>query len=260
MKLKVNQDEILVRCGETTAQVSGHIVQLGHVGLRVLGVVAKEVDLPHAYELELDQRFGRAWRNTTHATKRLGRTLWKAANATGLDGFALIDTMRTGSDYWRPGKGLLLAAEVARGLAREEGKLLRIRYEREDELCPEPDLLDRFRHEAAMTFAEYAQAYSDYLVKHVGIERVVAMFVRPLSEGLLGLVTCVDPYMPDYGNHAELGTDKPWTTRSSLAGYRDGCHRIVLVDLATRYLLDRGFEVRISELDATNVRVLERRP
>lgn len=70
----------------------------------------------------------------------------------------LYDTMRKGSDYWRPGNLLTLAAQVVRDNVPHHA----VSYARQDVLCPPLELLEQFRT-TAMTFGEYATEYAAYL-------------------------------------------------------------------------------------------------
>jgi len=74
-------------------------------------------------------------------SQRLGTVLAQAVESSSLAGIALWDTMRKGSDYWRPGKFLSAAVEwMPLELQRQTSFHLR------DEFCPPAQLLDEFRH------------------------------------------------------------------------------------------------------------------
>jgi hypothetical protein len=114
-----------------------------------------------------DREFGRScWRNDKDVTDRVARSLVNAMREANLDGLSLWDTMRNGSDYWRPGNLLLKVANIIR--ASTPGA--EISYSRADELCPASELLEQFDADSSMTFGQYAEDYASFLRNQGGVE------------------------------------------------------------------------------------------
>jgi hypothetical protein len=158
--------------------------------------------------------------------------------------------MRGGSGYWRPGDLLSDVAEELRGRGLE------VAWAREDVICPGSPLLEEFRKDPAMSFANYAAAYAGQLKEADGAGLRVAAFlaVAALARGLLPTFYCTDPYVPGYGP-ARREVDTPYAARAyplDEAGYfrERGCHRVVLAECLARFFKDMGVPVVVHELDS----------
>lgn len=186
------------------------------------------------------------------ATQQLADTLSKAIDMEGLTGTDLWDTMRKGSDYWRPGK---LLSDVA---AHLEKKALTVSYYREDSLCPPKDLLAEFRQSVdgsySMTFGEYAEKYATFLRNDGGQLEASAAVIMAIARKRLAAFYCVDPYIPDYGKAEDFlsKVHVPYNSRNWQADMREeGCHRVILAEEVGRYFLQIGMPVRVLEIDHT---------
>lgn len=86
----------------------------------------------------LDRQYkpqGANWKLSSDVTFMLGQALAKLIKSSEIKGLKLIDTMRTGSDYWRPGNVLTNAVNaMSKEFPNQAGP--RIEYGRFDELCP----------------------------------------------------------------------------------------------------------------------------
>jgi len=164
-------------------------------------------------------------------------------------GVEVVDTMRLGSDYWRPGRLLSQAAEAA-GVA--------VTFWRDDDLCPPRPLLERFRAGGELSFGEFAEAYA----RHLGAERVErAAFavLRALAQGQVAAFACADPYLPDYGRSADFLSGRPWPERAFEPELRlGGCHRVVLAEAVARFFQARGVGGVVLEIDPTGRRAHRR--
>jgi len=226
-------------------------IPMGHLGCRhIRKTIDRLSDLPERLEDELDEKYGPSWRRPGDAVGCVVSALEFAAGAARLGGALLIDTMRGGSDYWRPGK---LLTDVAACL-REGG--LDVSYAREDALCPGTELLNRFRREKSLGFSAYAAAYEQELLTDDSKALRVGAFltVSALSRNLLPVFYCTDPYIPGYAP-ALKKDETPFAGRryaEDPEGYlrERGCHRIVLVECLARFLSPLGIPVTIHELDA----------
>lgn len=158
----------------------------------------------------------------------------------------LWDTMRTGSDYWRPGKLLTESAN----LLREQLPAVNVFYAREDLFCP-PELLLREFRETQMSFGEYAERYAQYLLVHKVPELASAHLLTELARGNLSIFYCVDPYVPAYGKAEEM-LKVPYQQRSWIENLRfEGCHRVILTEEIIRYLIGKRLAVELYEIDHT---------
>ncbi len=215
-------------------------VCIAHMGCKQLHTIENvPVDLKEYW----DRKIGPAWRNKKDATGKLGLALREAINASNLQGAVLWDTMRNGSDYWRPGK---LLSQVAESL-----KPCEISYAREDMLCPPQALLGAFMADgSSMTFAQYAQRYSAYLHEEDRLSVAVAHVILNLARRQLPVFYCVDPYVPAYSNKAESFSDVPYSAREWEPRLREeGCHRVVLTEEIGKQLLRCGVSVQVIEID-----------
>jgi hypothetical protein len=181
------------------------------------------------------------------ATHRVGRALHHAVGRARANGVDLWDTMRGGSDYWRPGKLLSEAGQVMDGD--------QVTFQREDALCPPADLLQTFRNsQPAMSFAQYAQDYADWLLGQDRIDLAVAAIIRAQARSRVAVFYCTDPFVPGYADAGEWLSETTFAKRRwPLAGVlRDeGCHRVVLAELLAQRLRQFGMNGRVLEVDPT---------
>ena len=135
-----------------------------HFGCRLLATLLedfKKKSWPFPNELAAAWNKARPrWRDKKDAVARLADALRTATDACGLHGLVLLDTMRNGSDYWRPGK--LLTDTVDR-IRHEASQDWDVTYARDDRWCPPAELLDDFRKKEKMPFGEYAARYAQSL-------------------------------------------------------------------------------------------------
>jgi len=245
--IEVHHSGMLVREGGVAADVPGGTVQFAHLGCKVLGSLAS---VPPEIAVQWDARFGgRArWARKLHVQQRLTTALVKTAAAANVNGFVLWDTMRLGSDYWRPGKGLTAVAD----LLRQQLPTCEVTYERVDALCPPALLLKQFRR-GEMSFGQYAQAYAEHLRGCGGVEWAAAAVLMAAARRRLAVFYCVDPYIPGYADPREILSDRPYEQRSWLPGLRDeGCHRVILTEEVTRFFIENGFPVSLFAVDPTS--------
>lgn len=229
--------------------VSNTGVTIAHLGCRHVRKSVKRLsDLPESLRRACEQKYGSKWVSSTAAVKSVAAAVAAGVEASGLGGAVLIDTMRGGSDYWRPGK---LLTDVADSLPN-----LEVGYAREDALCPGRKLLSRFREEESMSFGEYAESYAAELKRTNGRGLRVAAFlaVNALARGLLPVFYCTDPSLPGYTAtfHDDTAAfpDRHYATDESGYLRERGCHRVVLVECVARFLSSLGAAATIHELDA----------
>jgi len=205
---------------------------------------AKEV-FPEALSSTWDKRFDRAWRSSKDACEKLGKSLVCLLKQSGASAVVLWDTMRKGSDYWRPGK---LLSKVAEQISSND---CRVSYAREDSLCPSPELLKEFL-ESEMPFGEYASGYADELSSSGAIELAALAVVMAQAQDQIAAFYCTDPYVPDYGDATKMLSGLPYGERHWLNELRlEGCHRVILAEEVARHLLATGIAVTIYEVDPT---------
>jgi hypothetical protein len=255
--------------GLTAALPAGSPVRLAHFGCSLLGNLRKTQKdrktgitppplVPRGSPLDVlwSRGIGPRWASTDDATGRLGRELAQAAQLAGVSGLILWDTMRNGSDYWRPGNLLTKAADQA--CASRSG--LVVSYAREDELCPPPALLDAF-NTTAMTFGQYAQSYADYLRQGSAdrtppVELGAAAVITAQAQGRLAAFYCTDPYIPGFGEAGAFLTGTPydrrrWLDQEHPALRQPGCHRVVLAEEVARFFRESGMAVEVLEVEQT---------
>ena len=166
------------------------------------------------------------------------------------------DTMRNGSDYWRPGK---LLSQVAESLAKGDPSC-KASFARDDAACPPPDLLDAFSG-SDRPFAWYADAYARYLRESGTVERTAAEVVLDLARGRLPVFFCSDPYVPNYCDPAQVleipYLERSWTQAPGLRSV--GCHRVILVEELVRHFRERRLGVALYESDPTAGKSYQRR-
>lgn len=246
IRIEVKNDRILAQWGQTSAEIDAARVCIGHLGCKLLGTIKKQVP-PHLAE-QWDQEFGRArWRSTQNAKPKLATSLEKAIELSGMEGAVLWDTMRTGSDYWRPGKLLTETVELLPAHYAE-----RVAYAREDGLCPPSKLLNEFMTNEQMGFGEYAQCYAEYLSTGDRIPLAKVSVLFDIARNRLPIMYCVDPYIPHYANSQQFCSDIPYHRRDWLNELRtEGCHRIVLVEEIVKAFLVHGIPVNVFALNST---------
>ncbi len=247
MPITTTADTVSFREGGLVAEVPLDGVRFAHMGCMLLGKLRdKTRPLPEEVVGEFVRRHGAKWHKTDDATGQLGAALGAAARASGHAGVVLIDTMRNGSDAWRPGAFLSAAAEVARRANPD----LRVGYAREDDLCPPAELLKDFmREQSGVSFGEYAARYAEHL-RGGAAEAAAGLVVRSLAEGKLPVFYCVDPYIPGYTAPADFCSCTPYRERAYPAALRTwGCHRFVLAEEVARFFADRGVAVGVLEVD-----------
>jgi len=257
--VRIEARRIELRSGDARFEAEAPFV-FGHLGCRTLRSWAgapKDAELRAARRAFARERVGEEVLvacGREKATERLGRTLAEGLAGRGLAGVDLWDTMRTGSDYWRPG-GLLTQAAASRGLD--------VRYLRRDDLCPEPELLARFRR-SGMPFAHYAAEYGASLEAEGGrrLQLAVEAIVRAQAEGRVAVFYCTDPHLPGYAPADQLCSDLPLEERAWCPDplvREEGCHRVVLADRIGRWLLERGLDLELLEFDVTRALTRSRR-
>lgn len=250
---------IEVRVCGLSATWNSNLVPIAHLGCKTLDKLLSgyKGDVRRDLGKKLDGRFAKGWRDNSAATPRVADALAcgiaQANTALGgghvLQGAVLWDTMRKGSDYWRPGNLLTDVADAVRENHRWE-----VAFQREDQLCPPSSLLEGFSKDPAFRFGAYAQEYSDYLQGAGSLDIAIAGVVANLACGRLPVFYCVDPYVPGYGDPTQVLSHVRYDRRNWAAEpeLRDvGCHRVVLVEEIARRLLKCGARVQILALDPT---------
>ena len=246
---------------------AGNTVWVAHFGCRLPGCLRKKDQgqdpaVPRQSPLDRTwtEAYGGDWARTEDATGKLGRGLTQAANLAEASGVVLYDTMRKGSDYWRPGNLLTLAAQVVRDNVPHHA----VSYARQDVLCPPPELLEQFRT-TAMTFGEYATEYAAYLREGnpSPLSEAAGAVILAQLQGLLATFYCTDPYIPSYGDPAALQVGTPYNQRHwldqdepKLRNY--GCHRVVLTEEVARFFSHQGVPTAVIEIDQALGRCLRR--
>jgi hypothetical protein len=245
-QLEAVRGGIVARCA-----MPGGRLPIAHLGCQHIRNSIKKVSgLPAIIREPLDRKYGSSWSKVGRAAECVTAAVAFAVVKAGLDGATLVDTLRFGCDYWRPGK---LVTEVADSL-RKRG--LEMAYAREDALCPDAGVLDRFREDRSMGFAEFASAYEQKLLSddRAGLRVAAFVAVKSLAMKLLPVYYCTDPYIPDYA--PALHDDKtPFANRQYPEDPADylrqrGCHRVVLTECLARFLASLGTSVSVYELDA----------
>jgi hypothetical protein len=242
LNLRVVDGRVELADADVQVQPPRGRVILAHMGCKLLGTVKVPADLA----AEWDRDLPRNWRSKKNPKERLARSLCDAAGMSGLGGVELWDTMRRGSDYWRPGKLLTDVADLMRGMGVDD-----IGYRREDALCPPTKLLHAFLH-GDMPFGEYARRYAHHLHIHGGVEVAVSGVVSALACRRLPVFYCVDPHVPGYTRSALFMSDVPYEDRPYEHRLRlEGCHRYVLAEEVVRWFAGVGIEAASLELDQT---------
>jgi len=243
MKLEIKADNknIHLDWGNISAQVSTSNICIGHLGCKLLSTIEK---IPQDLKSQWDQKIGKHWKSKKDSKAKLAVALKKAIQDSGQNGAVLWDTMRTGSDYWRPGKLLL-------DVAGEINQQYEISYGREDFLCPQKELLAEFMN-SDMSFGEYAEQYAQYLRTGNILNIGIAHILLGLARQLLPIFYCIDPYIPDYANSEELFSNIPYNKRYWLPEIpKEGCHRIILIEEIVKKFAEYNVSVNVFEVDST---------
>src|SRR5262249_42425 len=154
-------------------------------------------------------------------TKRLGRELAATMKRTNVEGMVLWDTMRKGSDSWRPGAFQTMAADHLRALHPN----LDVSYAREDHPRPPNPLLKN----SALTFRTSAAEYGRYLREDERLRIAAAGVVMAQASNRLATLCCVDPHVPGYADPAQFLSNIPYSARYWLPELpEEGCHRFIL--------------------------------
>lgn len=249
-KIELRNNRILATNGGVTATVDGLTISFAHVGLRTLGALLDDYRrtrtvFPEALASRWDKRFGREWRRKTNACEKLAKSLQRTLELSGVRGVVLWDTMRKGSDFWRPGS---LLTRVADQVASDSHV---VSYAREDSLCPSAKLLKQLV-ETDMPFGTYAAKYAEELSSSGAIEVAALAVVMAQAQDQIAAFYCTDPYIPEYGDHSTILSGLPYEQQPWLAELRlEGCHRVVLAEQTARHLLALGITVTVYEVDPT---------
>lgn len=246
ISFEMHPGRILARWDRAVAEVDGSRIYIGHLGCKLLGTLA---EIPQHLALKWNQEWDGSsrWKSKNDSKKKLAQSLNKALEIANLEGAVLWDTMRSGSDYWRPGKLLLDSVEML-AIPYQD----RISYAREDSFCPPKELLQEFMKNEAMRFGDYAEKYSRFLRAGQAIPLAMASVLFDLSRNKLPIFYCVDPYIPHYAKPDECCSDLPYDQRYWLHELRtEGCHRVILVEEIVKVLLKYGVDVKVIELNPT---------
>lgn len=251
-------ETIIVRYKNLIAKMNCSTIYFCSFGCKILGNIEnkeKKYFLPDELKLQWDKKFGtrKAWQDNKQSTVKLGKSLVLALEEAKLTGLTLWDTMRTGSDSWRPGGFLTVAADYI----RKAQPTTDIFYAREDSFCPPTELLEKFK-KTDMKFGDYAQEYYQYLTSNSVVELASAYILIELAKGNLSAFYCVDPHIPDYADPSETLTVE-YKDRNWLELLRnEGCHRVVLAEEIVKFLTRKGFDVELLEVDSTFQKVHKR--
>lgn len=238
------QDCLSVSWNAATAEVDVSKIQLGHMGCKLLGTLTT---VPQNIAELWNDRFSRNWKNKKDSKLRLAKALEDALTQSRMDGAVLWDTMRTGSDYWRPGKLILDSVEMLPNEFQNN-----ISYARENVFCPPRELLKQFMKDDNMSFGEYAMTYSQYLNTESILSLAMASVLFNLAQGRLPIFYCVDPYIPHYAERSEFCSNTPYNQRQWLDELRsEGCHRVILIAEILKSLLAYDIHINLFELDST---------
>ncbi|KOR28436.1 hypothetical protein TI05_16955 [Achromatium sp. WMS3] len=137
-------------------------------------------------------------------------------------------------------------------------EILMLSYAREDDFCPQPDLLKEFMDkDSIMSFGEYAQRYAKYLQTNGILPLAMASVVFNLARKQLPIFYCIDPYIPNFADPTQFCSQMPYEQRTWLdkqySWFRtEGCHRVVLVEEIIKGFFKSGINtVELVEFDQT---------
>ena len=255
VQITVAANEIKAVYEGTVASVPGDSLCFAHFGCKLPGTLLedfKRKSWPFPGELAAAWNKGRPrWRDKKDAVARLADALRTATDACGLHGLVLLDTMRNGSDYWRPGKFLTQTADRIRQEAPQDCD---VTYVRDDRWCPSSELLAEFRKSATMPFGDYAARYAEELTQEA-IAAAAWTVISAQAQRKMAAFYCTDPYLPDYGDATQVGNvpyeQRPWLDqRSGMQQLREyGCHRVILAEEIAKFLVKCGASVALYEID-----------
>lgn len=242
--IETQNGNILVSWGSIIAEVKMKDISIGHFGCKLLGTLP---EVPQNLAIEWDRRFSLlgckwSWKSKIDSKKNLADTLAMAIGHSQMSGAVLWDTMRKGSDYWRPGKLLLDTVEMI-------PPQFIISYAREDCFCPPQDLLKQFM-DTDMGFGEYAEQYSQFLRADDTIKIGMATVLLNIARKQMPIFYCVDPYIPSYASKDEFCSNVSYKDRKWLTALpKEGCHRFVLVEEIVKGFLQQEIPVRVYEIE-----------
>ena len=227
------------------------MVKIGHMGCGLVARLKPKTDDP-TYQPTmdfLDSQYGerKVWGKNKDATKKLGAAFAALAGRTKWN-FNLVDTMRNGSEAWRPGGFLTTAVDHARALMGEHENVNRFVYSRFDVFCPEKKLLKQF-NESDMSFSKYAKRYAEQLASTEALSLAADFVVEENSRNRIPLFYCTDPYIKGYFRASDL-LRTPYDQRETPSHLgKVGCHRVILAEEIAQYFLKRDVAVELYELD-----------
>ena len=269
VEITVGANEIRAIYEDTVASVPGKNLCFAHFGCKLQATLLedfKRKSWPFPGELAAAWNKARpGWRDKKNAVPRLADALCTATEACGLHGLVLLDTMRNGSDYWRPGKFLTQTADRIRQEASQDWD---VTYARDDRWCPPAELLDDFRKKEKMSFGEYAARYAQSLTQEA-IEAAARTVISAQAQRKMAAFYCTDPYLPGYGDSTQTGSlpyeQRTWLDQCpGMEHLREyGCHRVVLAEEIAKFLVKCGASVNLYEIEQNSpahVRRLSPRP
>lgn len=264
LDMQIHVDRIEVRWGSLVGSVERKALALAHLGTP-LELPRQDVpeDLAARWDARYDKRRSSKKRDQSAwnwcrgpKTVACAEALRSALVQSGLAGVVIRDTMRNGSDYWRPGK---LLSQVAGSLSKGDCPC-EASFARHDATCPPTHLLNAFSG-PDRPFGWYVDAYARYLRESGTVERTAAEVVFDLARGRLPVFFCSDPYIPDYCDPTQV-PDIPYLERSwtRAPGLRSvGCHRVILVEELVRHFREHGLGVALYKSDPTAGESYQRR-
>ena len=213
---------------------------IGHIGYRSLKALTGDVLRGRKdRRLYLDDKVP-GWRHVSGSAEEIvGKALDVLLDKSQANGIALIDTMRKGSDYWRPGSLVTKAADCLRCKRNDDTTIV---YLRLDELCPLQPILDAFMGTKEMSYKDYWEGITSDLQKLSNAARNTILktlnYVHELN--LIPLITCSDPYIPDFLQWEVPGVAVDWKHRVDNRNlFREcGCHRVPVTVVLAHWLRD----------------------
>lgn len=258
IEITVTANDITAVYENTIASVPGKSLCFAHFGCKLLGTLHDDLkrdswsgldDLVAAWNTARP-----GWRNREQAFAQLADALLAATTACGSHGLVFCDTMRKGSDYWRPGNLLTRTADRIRQKATQDCV---VTYARDDRWCPPAELLDEFRDKETMPFGEYATRYAQSLTQEA-IEAAAWTVISAHAQRKMAAFYCTDPYLPNYGDSTRMGSSpydqRPWLDQQPrMERMREyGCHRVVLAEEIAKFLARHGACIAVYEIDQSS--------
>ena len=124
VQITVRADDITAVYENIIASVPGNNLCFAHFGCKLPGTLLDDFKKNSwLFPSDLAAAWDKArpgWRNKKDAVSKLADALLTATKACNLRGLVLCDTMRRGSDYWRPGNLLTQAANRIRQKAPQD--------------------------------------------------------------------------------------------------------------------------------------------